>query len=96
MSYTSALSWVQTLLQPSEVHFKYCFQRSDCLCNPKPLARFAYARIRNIKERESLKGRVTLVTKNVTIVKRRGHIQMMCKKFKNDLKRVRNLRDGGR
>ena len=52
-------------------------------------------RKRDIKEGVSFMGRVTLVTKSVTC-KKKGHIQMMCKKFNEDLKRMRNLRDGGR
>ena len=44
----------------------------------------------------SIKGGVTSVTKSITIVRKKGHIQIMCKEVKEDLKRMRNLRDGGR
>ena len=42
------------------------------------------------------RGRDDLSNKECYYCKKKGHIQMMCKKFKEDLKRMRNLKDSGR
>ena len=46
-------------------------------------------RKRNIKEGESLKGEGDFSDKECYYCKKKGHIQMMYKEFKEDLKRIK-------